>query len=709
MTRPYEQLTIEQVAHFPRPGMVVPGRLAFTPDGRGLAYLQSADNSLARSLWRFDLETQERSILAGPPQEREFSREEELRRERMRLRDVGVTDYAFARDADPPVLLVPVGGSLWVSIAGGELTEVAGTAGALDPALTADGTAVAFVREGDLFAAAIPHGPVRQLTHTAVDGLTNGVAEFIAAEELDRDRGFWWSPDGRSIAFIEADSRHIPPYPIVHQGKDTVDVEYHRYPFAGAPNAHLRLGVVDCATAHVRWMDLGADPDFYIADVAWRPDGVLTAQLLGRTQRDLVLVAFQDTTPHVLIHDHLEPWLNLAAHFTRFLDSGEFAWSSERTGFRHLELRDAGGALLRQLTEGDWAVTRLLGVDERRRLVYFTATRDGPTERHIYRTALDGGPVDRMTTGQGWHDGILSRDGRWLVDIVQSREQAPSVRVLPTTGGNAIVLHHDPQATAADLGLRPPSIVKLPDATGREHLFGAIYAPVSIEAGRRYPLVVSVYGGPHAQRVTDSWDLTVDLRAQYLAQQGCYVLKVDNRGSANRGLAFEAWLHRAMGSVEVADQVAAVRAIAERLPVDLERVGIFGWSYGGYMTLMCMLRAPELFRVGVAGAPVTHWDGYDTGYTERYMETPQANQDGYRESAAITHASKLRGQLLIVHGMIDENVHFRHSARFLVALAQAGKDADVRLFPEERHMPRDKKGLEEEERRITRYLLDRLT
>jgi dipeptidyl-peptidase-4 len=269
-------------------------------------------------------------------------------------------------------------------------------------------------------------------------------------------------------------------------------------------------------------------------------------------------------------------------------------------------------------------------------------------------------------------------------------------------GSVASMLFENESAVADSLGLAPPESMAFEAADGSK-MHGMVYRPADPEPGKKYPLIVSVYGGPHAQRCVEDWSLTVDLRAQYLAQQGFVVLKVDNRGSANRGLAFEAALADRMGTVEVDDQVAAVREMAKLPYVDASRVGIYGWSYGGYMTCMAMMRAPEVFKVGVSGAPVTDWDGYDTGYTERYMGTPQSNPEGYKDSSVLTHASKLRGKLLIVHGMVDENVQFRHTARLIVALTEANKDYDLLVFPEERHMPRDAKGLEYQERRVLEY------
>ncbi|MBK6661305.1 MAG: DPP IV N-terminal domain-containing protein [Thermoflexaceae bacterium] len=310
MTLPFDTISIEQVAKYPRPGMAVPGLVRFTPDSTGVTYVYSAEGNLIRSLWRYDIATGQRRILAGPPaastDESALSREEELRRERARLRDLGVTSYEFAAKADRETLLIPGGGKLLVAIAGAEPVEIPGCDGALDPRLSPDGTRVAFVRDNEVWVADVPGGNPRQLTAGASETVTNGVAEFIAAEELDRDRGFWWSPDGTRIAFVQADSSHIPEYPIVHQGKDEPEVERHRYPFAGKANALVRLGVVGVEGGPAHWMDIGSETDIYIARVAWRPDNVLTAQLLSRDQKDLWLIAFEADGPRGLVEEHGE-------------------------------------------------------------------------------------------------------------------------------------------------------------------------------------------------------------------------------------------------------------------------------------------------------------------------------------------------------------------------------------------------------------------
>ncbi len=706
MSAPYERISLEQVARHPRPGMAGPTRWAFTPSGDGITYLASEDGGLVRSLWLYEIASGERRALAGPAGAGEpMSRDEELRRQRARLRDLGVTDYGFGPKAPQRTILLPGGETPRLIVGDAEPITLAGAEGAITPRLSDDAAQLAFVREGELHTVPAAGGRARQLTHGAEDGLTNGLADFIAQEEFGQSDGFWWAPDGAAVAFAQVDARHIPDFPIIHQGSDTLETEHHRYPFAGAENARVRLGVVPLAGGEPVWMDLGSDEDIYLPRVLWRPDGILAGLVLSRDQRRLRLHLFDPKTGAVLrtLEETGDPWLNLGEF--RFLESGELLWSSERSGYRHLYLYDAQLSEAKPLTTGDWLVTRIVEVNEPSRAVFFIATGEGATERHLYQVGLDGGEVVRLTPEAGAHSAVVAPGGASFVDTWSSRERA-AVTTLRRTDDGAVLatLFEDSQADATSLGLRPPELRRM-RAADAIPLDAALYRP----AGEGpHPLLVSVYGGPHAQRVIDDWGLTVDLRAQYLAQEGFAVLVLDNRGSANRGLAFEAHLHRQLGTIEVDDQIAAVAQLVAEGIADAERVGIYGWSYGGYMTCLALMRAPGVFRVGVAGAPVVDWDGYDTGYTERYLGTPEDNPEGYREGAVTTHVEGLAGKLLLVHGLVDENVHFRHTARLITALTAAQKPYDLLVFPEERHMPRDAAGLEYMERRLVAYFQEHL-
>jgi dipeptidyl-peptidase-4 len=334
-------------------------------------------------------------------------------------------------------------------------------------------------------------------------------------------------------------------------------------------------------------------------------------------------------------------------------------------------------------------VDSVAGIDEKAKRVYFVATKDSPIERHLYSVSFEGGEPARITNRAGTHGVKLDHECQRFIDVHSAVTKPPTItlRSLPE-GGEIHTIHDAEDPRVASLDLQPPELVTVQARDGTT-LHGAIYRPSRSTAGPPpYPTIVSVYGGPHAQVVTNSWGMTVDMRAQYLRSLGYLVFKLDGRGSARRGLAFEGAIKHDLGNLEVQDQVDGVRWLVEQGLTDGTRVGIYGWSYGGYMSAMALARAPETFKVAVAGAPVTHWDGYDSHYTERYMGTPTSNADGYERSSVMHHVENMKGKLLLVHGLIDENVHFRHTARLIQTLIAQRKDHEIELFPNERHMPR---------------------
>jgi dipeptidyl-peptidase-4 len=695
-------IPLEEVALYPLPGMNIPGALAFSPDDRLITYLYSAEGSLVRQLYQFDPQVSLQKLRTASPgavaSEENLSLAEKLRRERQRQRELGVTAYAWS-PADERLLL-PFPEGLFIQDAEGESLRllVSSQAGAIqDPQFSPDGRWVAFVQNNELYVIPVEGGEPRQLSFGAlVDGLTHGLAEYIAQEEMDRAHGYWWSPDSLWLAFEEVDERHIPTYRIVHQGKDITGEgaqEDHRYPFAGQANARVRLGVVSRQGGEVTWMNLGVQADIYLARVNWFPDGTLAVQVENRAQTALELIRFDPRTGlgQSLLHETSEVWINLHDLFKPLKTgpyAGGFIWGSERSGYMHLYLYDSQGSLARALTSGEWQVDSLCGIDEEKGLVYFTGTKDSPLECHLYAVSWAGGEARRITQGAGTHAVTLDHGKKRFIDVYDSLDQPPAITLRSVVDGSQLCTIYDqPDPRVERLSLEPPELVTLSSRDGAV-LYGAVYKPPEGFGPGPYPALVSVYGGPHAQMVKKSWLMTVALRAQSLRRLGFLVFVLDNRGSARRGLAFEGVIKYHLGNLEVRDQVDGVNWLVAQGLADAGRVGIYGWSYGGYMAAMCLARAPETFSAAVAGAPVTAWDGYDTHYTERYMATPQANPEGYRGSSVMTHVASIRGKLMLIHGLIDENVHFRHTARLINALIKARTAYTLKLFPDERHMPR---------------------
>jgi dipeptidyl-peptidase-4 len=694
------ELTAEDVARYPLPGANVPVGIAFSPDGRWLSFLWSPEHSLRRDLFVLDLESGERRALLGAGggvTEENLTIEERLRRERARDLGQGVTSAAWARHRDR--LLVPRADGLHVLDAPDFDDRPAvplgdGAPPMLDPQLSPDGAQVAFVQDDEVHVADLDTGEVRQVTTGARGtGRTHGLAEFVAQEEMGRSHGFWWSPDGRRLAFTEVDETHLPIYRIVHQGSDAVGdgaQEDHRYPFAGAANAKVRLGVVDAAGGEPVWTQLG-DGWEYLARVDWMDDRRLAVQLEDREQSQLDLVAVDAATGAAtpLLQETSDVWINLHDAFRPIPGgNGRFLWASERTGFRHLEVRDADGSLVQTLTEGPWLVDAVVAIDDHQ--VWFTSTRHGHLERHLESVPLSGGDIRRLTEAGGTHAAVVHPATGRFVDT-HSSLTSPPVAVVRSLADGA-ELHRlvdeiegaDPRAT--ELPLPAPEMMTVETADGAT-IDVLVYRPAGGDGP--FPTIVSVYGGPHVQQVMDAWGPTASMRRQWLRSEGYLVVVADNRGAAGRGLAFEGALRWDAGEVEVRDQVAVVEALVAQGLADPARVGINGWSYGGYLSAMALAKAPGTFKAAVAGAPVTHWDGYDTHYTERYLGTPQANPEGYARSSVMAHVDGLRDRhLMLVHGLIDENVHFRHSARLINALIRARIPYELFLLPDERHSPR---------------------
>ena len=568
-------IPIEEVAQRPLPGMAIPGSFEFSPDDNLITYLFSPELNLVRQLYVYDIQKDEHRLMLAPPmggvREEELSIEEALRRERMRQLELGITQYAWSNSTGR--LLLPTRGDIYIiDSPGDEFRKLLVSDGkpAIDAHFSPDGDWVSFVQNAELFVVPVTGGQPRQLTSGAREtGMTNGLAEFVAQEEMHRRRGYWWSPDTQWLAFVEVDETHIPIYRIMHQGKNYTGEgaqEDHRYPFAGKENARVRLGVVSLDGGDPIWMDLGSDKDIYLARVAWFPDGRLCAQLENRQQTKLDLVTFDPLTGKrtTLLTESSDVWINLHDMFkplkSPYQDhEGCFIWASERTGYQHLYFYDADGALIRQLTNGDWIVDELIGVDEESGLVYFVAALHDVRERHLYVISLAGGEPRRITHETGTHTVVMDNARKRFVDIHHTLEMPPKIILRSLEDGSLITILYDQQdPRVSHLSLHPPELVKLHNRKG-DTLYGAIYHPPKFFGKGPHPTLVYVYGGPHAQMVINSWTTTANMRLQYLAEHGFITFMLDNRGSARRGLAFEGVIKNDMGHYEVEDQVDGVR------------------------------------------------------------------------------------------------------------------------------------------------------
>lgn len=705
------EISLEDIAKFPAPGMDIPGSFSFSPDGKYVSFLKTVIHSGKKALYVIDLETrQERLILEAIPNSATESLEEQLRRQRLRQMDRGITRYFWTAGGK---IVIPDGNVVYIM---DEINErprllLDGVEFPVtDPKPSPDGNTLAFVLNGEIWIVPIEGGRPQQITRGKTQGASRGIADFIAQEEMRRPSGFWWSREGDYIAFTEVEEGHIPQFNILHSGDadpGPASVETHRYPFSGSENPRVKLGVTDLQ-GHINWLNTSEYE--YIARVNWGRSHVLYVQCQNREQTRLDLLSFDipSGARKTILNEESDVWVNL--HDMIYpLEDGKLIWASERTGYQHLYLYDLDLQTNTYITRGDWRVDAISSVDELNQLIYFNATIATHKESRTYRVSFQGGEPELTTSESGMHSTKFSMRSGWMVDVYHSLTQPPTVRLSKFERDyESIQVHQISDSRIELMDLKAPEFFDV-EAESGELLSGAIYKPDLEKFGDGpYPTIIYVYGGPHGQLVTNGWNMTVSMRAQYLCQKGFLVSVLDNRGSARRGLTFESYIKNNMGMVEVRDQVDGVRYLIDKKLADPGRVGIYGWSYGGYMSLMCLAQAPEIFSLAVAGAPVTSWDGYDTHYTERYMSTPEQNPSGYCNSNVMNHVSSIRGKLLLIHGLLDENVHFRHTARLVNALIAEDIDYDLIVFPNERHMPRGEADRVYMERKITAFFRENL-
>jgi len=660
-----------------------PSDPVWAPDGKSFAYRQG--NALR--LYAVDARTSHEIVSLSTLN---AAAVDPTQPDRMQWENRRVDESPVQWFASGERLLVAAQGDLFlVNAAGGKWKQLTKTATAeRDPKLSPDGTRVAFLKDWDIFTLELATGKQTRLTMGGTETLRNGVPDWVYPEELRLSTAYWWAPDSKGIAYLQFDISGEPLYPHADlRGVRAID-EPQRYPQAGENNPAVRLGVVPSVGGKTRWLDVGDTVKVHlIARAGWTPDAKhVWAVRTNRVQNKLEFLLFDPISgKHSAAYSEEDPyWINVEGDPLFLPDSSGFIWTSERDGHRHLYRYGLTGAKPVPLTHGAWEVAGITCVDTAHERVYYVAGQPSPVDRRFESVSYKqpGDSPHLITRRGGAHRISMSPGCEYFLDA-HSDVSSPPETTLHSADGAQLAVFHPPDGSApADYEILPEEIVSFKDPEGTQ-FFARLIKPEGFDQAKKYPVIVNVYGGPHAQDVRNTWSgMNLD---QVYAHQGYVVWQMDNRGTIGRGHAFETPVFHRLGELELADQRAGIEYLLSRGFTDKDRIGVRGWSYGGFMTLNMLLRATDLFQAGFAGAPVTNWRNYDTIYTERYMGLPEENADGYRATALPQYAAQLRGKLMLAHNIEDDNVLFQNSLQMIDALETAGMQFEFLLYPQKTH------------------------
>ena len=706
-------LTVERIYSQPSLSGRLTRGLAWTPDGKQLSYFETrgSGKDAKTELWAMDAATgQRRLLVAADKLESILPGETSRPTQATGLGRRAPSQYQWAPDGKGILFQGPTA-LVWLDVKSQMArTLVSGRASIADPKISPDGRFVSFVRDHNLCLVSVTDGKQRAITQGGTEEIRKGELDWVYPEELEIKTAYWWAPDSSAIAYLEMDERKVTQYPLVDFSSPSGEAEMERYPVAGDANPIVRVLVASLSGGKPRAMDTGAETDIYIPRVNWLNDSKrLGIQRLNRTQTTLDLLIADATTgkARAALSENDANWINLSDDLYFLKDGKRFLWSSERSGYRHLYLYDLEGKQLAQLTRGEWEVSAVEAIDEAKGLVYFTATEKSPLERQLYRVALDGTGFTRLTKDAGTHAAVFAPHAAAFYDTSSNAEAPPRQDLYRADGSHIATINENKIEELADYRLSPTEFVTVKSHDGVQ-LNASIIKPRDFDPQKKYPVLVYTYGGPHSQVVRNVWGGANFLWNELMAQKGYIIFSLDNRGSAGRGHAFETPLHFRLGSQELSDQRDGVQYLKSLPYVDSNRIGIWGWSYGGHMTLHAMFEAGDDFKVGFAGGPVTDWRYYDSIYTERYLGLPQKNEKGYQNSSPVKYAAQFKGKLLIAHGTADDNVHFANTLSVINDLIEAGKYVEVLAFPGRGHGVSDPPALRVLMQRVTRFFLDNL-
>ncbi|CUS80437.1 dipeptidyl-peptidase-4 [Candidatus Kryptonium thompsonii] len=549
-----------------------------------------------------------------------------------------------------------------------------------------DSRFISFVRNNNIFVYEISTGNFKQLTFDGSETILNGLFDWVYEEEFSIIDGYEWSPDGRHIAFWRLDQSKVPVFKLIDYEPTYLNVIDQRYPYAGYPNSTVKIGIVNVQTGDIKYIDFG-DEDIYIPRVNWtRNPDILSYQKLNRLQNKLELIFYNIKTGEqkLILTEESNTWVDVHDYLTFLKDGRHFIWASERDGWLHLYLYRIDGKLINQITEGTFEIDQLCFVDEKNRKIYYTSTEVSPLERHLYVIDFKGLNKKKLSVEAGWHNVDFSPSGSFYIDNHSTITRPPKWKLYSYTGKFIRTLVDNPDDILAgyDKGEVTFEVVETSDGV---KLNAWMIKPANFDSTRKYPVLFYVYGGPGSQTVRNAF-LGNYAWYQYLAQNGYIIFSVDGRGTGARGKSFRDVIYKNLGYYESKDQAeAALYLIKKYKFVDSSRIGIWGWSYGGYMSSLTLFKFGDIFKLAVAVAPVTTWRLYDTIYTERYMQTPELNPEGYEQSSVLKYADTLKGKYLVIHGTTDDNVHWQNTIQLVDKLQKAGKQFNVMFYPNKDH------------------------
>ncbi len=560
-----------------------------------------------------------------------------------------------------------------------------------EPTFSPDGKKIAFARDNNLFVYDIVS---KQITAITSDGkknsVINGITDWVYEEEFAFVRAFDWSKDSKKVAYIRFDESQVPEFSMSMFKKDLYPtVETFKYPKAGEKNSEVSLHIYDIASKGTQKVNLSQYADFYIARMKWTNEAnVLSAQVLNRHQDnlDLLFIDGNSGATKVALNEKDKAYIDVTDNLT-FLKDNSFIWTSEKDGFNHIYLYDKTGKLKNQVTKGNWEVTNYYGFDEKNNTVFYQSVENGSINRDVYSINLNGKNKVRLSKSTGTNAATFSPNFQYFITTFSSATQPTTYTLNEAKKGAQVQVIENNEVLATKLkgyDLPAKEFFVLKTAKGNE-LNAWILKPKDFDPNKKYPVFMYQYSGPGSQQVNNDWNGSDDYWFQMLAQQGYIVACVDGRGTGFKGAAFKKVTQKELGKYEVEDQIDAAKVIGNYPYVDKNRIGIWGWSYGGFMASNCILKGADVFKMAIAVAPVTNWRFYDSIYTERYMQTPQENATGYDENSPINHVNKLKGKYLLIHGSGDDNVHVQNSMQMIEALIQANKQFDSQIYPDKNH------------------------